>query len=1275
MKLPYPRFLHTLSVLLLLGFIVGGTAAERDFVHPGLLHSRSDLDRMKVAVAAKADPIYAGFKVLTDSPRSRADYRRRGPFPEFGRAPTIRMGEARSDGDAAYQNALMWAITGKQAHADKAIEILDAWAGSLKKVTGIDGVLAAGIEGFKYVNAAELLRHTDSGWPEENAKRCEKWFMETWHPTIEHYAHFANGNWETAALQTKMAIAVYCNDRRLFEETVRYAIAGAGNGSIPHTVVFPSGQCQESSRAQHYAQLGLGYLACAAEIAWNQGVDLYGWGDNRILAGFEYCAKYGLGEDVVYQPYLDRTGQYGIGGHHKPYTKISTISRGDFYPIFERPFNHYVNRRNLPAPFSARVVEKKRPEGHSGDHVGLGTLTHWRPPFKAAAPLKAPGIPAGLLARSTDDGLRISWVGSVEPVSCTDATSYSVHRSTQSGGPYKKIATQLSEPVFHDKNVRKGTLSHYVITASNAAGTSPVSTELAASAGLPGPFLTTDIGDVAKTGYSEFNGERFTLEGEGHDIGGTEDSFHFAYAPMSGEGTITARIIRPMSSQWTKPGVMMRESLDADSRHASVLLLPHWSGALVTRSEKGGETSTGKARHLGEKHVIKNNRLSTPYWVRLIRFRNRFTGYMSPDGYRWQELGSVEIPMSHTFYVGLPACSQLDKVTTTVTYDRVSIPTWRTPPPDGSDKLIAGRPEPRWHKKPWLERHLAMNERVKKGNLDLLMIGDSITHWWDKEGEGGGKEIWDQYYKKRNAVNLAISGDRTEHVLWRLENGNIDGISPKLAVLMIGTNNHSSSPAEVTARDIRLIVAKLRRKLPETKVLVLGIFPRGGNDDDTARQKNMTVNQLIANIGDDDEKVHYQDIGDAFLDGRRIRGDLIPDGSHPNQKGYAAWAEAMEPVIAQLLEETIPADLPREFTDQKPFHQVWDEEVPVMGHLAVAVDGTVLIFKENREEGRVDTKRSEDGGKTWGELIEVGKRAKIDADMSDDGRYKGEHVGWSELANIAVDENNGDILVFAAGLKPAQVVYRSRDHGKTWKTEEIEIRPDKNGWQATTYCCDPGITLRQGKHKGRLLMPAQVFVGSINADGSRTYLNKGQGRKYFDKRYSSALFSDDGGKTWNHSAPFPILGTSEPGLVELNDGRIYYNARTHVRPGNKIVGHSEDGGQTWSDSAEDDELFDGPPDVYGCKGAILRLPSDDHDILLFSGPGRRDERNDITVQVSFDGGQSWPVKRVIKEGPGNYTWMAAGRKGTPSESMIYLLANKDWMARFNLTWLLEAQDE
>ncbi|MEM7234616.1 MAG: sialidase family protein, partial [Planctomycetota bacterium] len=196
--------------------------------------------------------------------------------------------------------------------------------------------------------------------------------------------------------------------------------------------------------------------------------------------------------------------------------------------------------------------------------------------------------------------------------------------------------------------------------------------------------------------------------------------------------------------------------------------------------------------------------------------------------------------------------------------------------------------------------------------------------------------------------------------------------------------------------------------------------------------------------------------------------------------------------------------------------KIWDEEVPVMAHLAVAKDGSVLIFKERRDRGLVEVKRSEDGGETWSQPIVAGKRVKIDADMSDDGRYRGPHVGFSELGNVTIDETSGDIMVFVGGLKPSQTLYRSRDHGKTWKAEKFVIHPDKNGWFATTYCCDPGITLRHGEHKGRLLMPAQVFVGPIHADGKRTYLNKGLGRKFFAKRYSSALYSDDGGKTWSH---------------------------------------------------------------------------------------------------------------------------------------------------------------
>ena len=262
-----------------------------------------------------------------------------------------------------------------------------------------------------------------------------------------------------------------------------------------------------------------------------------------------------------------------------------------------------------------------------------------------------------------------------------------------------------------------------------------------------------------------------------------------------------------------------------------------------------------------------------------------------------------------------------------------------------------------------------------------------------------------------------------------------------------------------------------------------------------------------------------------------------------------------------------------------------------------------------------------------------------------------------------VDEVTGDIMVFLTTLKTAQKLYRSKDHGKTWKIEETTIRPGKDGWMpATNGACDPGVTIKHGSKKGRLLMPARVFP---------EYLNKGKGRKRYNDLYAMALYSDDRGKTWNSSAPFPIAGTGESGLVELTSGRIYHNSRTHMRPGNRRIAFSDDAGETWYGEHEDDELFDGPPDVYGCKAALLRLPYENKDILLFSSPGNRETRTDINVWASFDGGQTWPVNKLIKSGPGNYTWMAAGRNGTPSEGMVYLLAGKDWMARFNMAWLLK----
>lgn len=200
----------------------------------------------------------------------------------------------------------------------------------------------------------------------------------------------------------------------------------------------------------------------------------------------------------------------------------------------------------------------------------------------------------------------------------------------------------------------------------------------------------------------------------------------------------------------------------------------------------------------------------------------------------------------------------------------------------------------------WLKRHESFNARVKKGNVDLIFIGDSITQGW----EGAGKDVWKKYYGQRNAVNLGIGGDRTQHVLWRLDHGNIDGISPKVAVIMIGTNNSADdrNTASEMVDGITAIVRELRERLPETKLLLLDIFPRGERFN-PQRGKILQVNQTIRKLHDG-KSVHYLAIGYQFLepDGSMSK-EVMPDFLHLSPRGYEMWAAAIEPKLSALMGE------------------------------------------------------------------------------------------------------------------------------------------------------------------------------------------------------------------------------------------------------------------------------------------------------------------------------------------------------------------------------------
>jgi hypothetical protein len=345
-------------------------ARVKSFVHPGLLHSREELEFIKQKIAAGEEPWKTAWGKLRASASAALDYKPR-PRAEVVRGPynnpNIGSSELSSDAGAAYTHALQWRLTGNEAHARKAIEILNAWSATLKTVSGHDTKLLIGMTGVQICNAAELLRHSHSGWLKPDQERLERLLREIFYPPIKDFFPAANGNWDASMIQTMLAMGVFLDDRAMFDRAVDYYLKGAGNGAI-NNYFNAFGECQESGRDQGHTQMGLGFLGCAAEMAWKQGVDLYGASNNRLALGFEYTAKYNLGHDVPYEPYRSIDGKY-----FNP--SISPKDRGRFAPIYERIVYHYQGRKGLDMPYSRQAVAKGQSGGRSGGaHVPWGAL-------------------------------------------------------------------------------------------------------------------------------------------------------------------------------------------------------------------------------------------------------------------------------------------------------------------------------------------------------------------------------------------------------------------------------------------------------------------------------------------------------------------------------------------------------------------------------------------------------------------------------------------------------------------------------------------------------------------------------------------------------------------------------------------------------------------------------------------------------------------------------------------------------------------------------------
>jgi hypothetical protein len=638
------------------------TGAQDVFAHPGMLQSAGDLRRMREGVRSRKQPLYSGFEKLRDDPHSQLSYQPAGASEEIGRNPNVRFGMFDSDCNAAHQCALMGHISGDLAYFHLCARMVDDWATTLKRITGADAVLCAGLGGFKIANAAELLRWSPAGWPAENAERFGRMLREVVLPVLSNFAPFANGNWDTAALKTMMAIAIYTDDRDLFERALVYYNHGCGDGNIAN-YIYSNGQCQESGRDQQHTQLGIAHMGDCCEMAWHQGLDLYGVLDNRLLLGFEYTARYILGEDVPFTPDEDRTGKY----------KHSVIApRSALRNNFEQVFNHYTKRRGLPAPWTARAAEKVRPEGpgFQADATGFGTILYTRDPGSDTSEAAAVARVAGLYITSIP-GAEVQWI----PLAV--AASYSLIRTDPSAKSGLRVPVKLGRNDFVDRTARLGSPYSYRITASNARSSSLASP---AVAGLPQGWATANLGAEPLQGSAFFDGATWRISAAGGSTDSAADgSAFFVHTIVSGKRFVTARLSPLFASQALHAGIGLFRELKIDAPSATLLLEPN---AMLTTEHVGwvlrhyARDAYGVATVAGEERLVepavRYGRVQVPLWLRLEEHSGMTLASYSMDGSNWTTIGAGP-SLEGSCSGGVLLNSGLGAITAEIFFDHVAV--------------------------------------------------------------------------------------------------------------------------------------------------------------------------------------------------------------------------------------------------------------------------------------------------------------------------------------------------------------------------------------------------------------------------------------------------------------------------------------------------------------------------------------------------------------------------------------------------------------------------
>ncbi|GAB6007854.1 right-handed parallel beta-helix repeat-containing protein [Dysgonomonas reticulitermitis] len=270
----------------------------QSFIHPGIDMNKQDLEYMRGQVLEEKEPWKKSFDFLKENVPSDFQFTSyahviSGPFAK----PDVGGNELSRCSRMAYSYAVLWYITKDESYARKAIEIIDGWSSKLRSFDENNAKLLVALTGYEFCNAAEILRYSYPGWTEKNTESMTHLMMSVYFPVIRYYFADANGNWDGAIMHTLISIAVFTDNKELFDNVVYHYLHAPANGSLVK-YIYPSGQCQETCRDQGHVQMGLYEFFGTARIAHTQGVDLLSAADNRLALGLEYTAKWVIGGDV-----------------------------------------------------------------------------------------------------------------------------------------------------------------------------------------------------------------------------------------------------------------------------------------------------------------------------------------------------------------------------------------------------------------------------------------------------------------------------------------------------------------------------------------------------------------------------------------------------------------------------------------------------------------------------------------------------------------------------------------------------------------------------------------------------------------------------------------------------------------------------------------------------------------------------------------------------------------------------------------------------------------